>query len=172
MRFFFSGFSTVKRRTGVRERAARGLLPPISTTTFPRFQILGCSVVRVATAMRDHGQHRTCITMHRTKWRPARRSSRAVRPDRDHQRPGSIPRGGKGVLRLCKIGIPIYFFHKNAMPRSAQAVGPLGSRKQASTRQPKQGNGKRLREARRRTPRRRNKMSRAGSYGLPRERRW
>ena len=56
--------------------------------------------MRVATTMRDHGQHQTCITMHRTKWRPARRSSRAVRPDRDHQRPGSIPRRGKGVNTL------------------------------------------------------------------------
>ena len=59
--------------------------------------------MRVATTMRDHGQHQTCITMHRTKWRPARRSSRAVRPDRDHQRPGSIPREGKGVLTRCEL---------------------------------------------------------------------
>ena len=58
--------------------------------------------MRVATTMRDHGQHRTCITMHRTKWRPARRSSRAVRPDRDHQRPGSIPRRGKRV-NVCGL---------------------------------------------------------------------
>ena len=57
--------------------------------------------MRVATTMRDHGQHQTCITMHHTKWRPARRSSRAVRPDGRSRpsatQPGSIPRRGKRV---------------------------------------------------------------------------
>ena len=72
-------------------------LVPDSTFSFKRGGEKSSENVRVATTMRDHGQHQTCITMHRTKWRPARRSSRAVRPDRDHQRPGSIPREGKGV---------------------------------------------------------------------------